>query len=49
MVRVIRSVRGVSAEAAVAMLERAKIDPTSRPEVVSPEKFAALFAGMARS
>ena len=49
MVRVIRSVRGVSADAAVSLLERAAIDPTSRPEVVSPEKFAALFAAMARS
>lgn len=43
MVRVLRSVRGLSAEAATGALENVGIDPSARPEVVSPEKFAALF------
>ena len=43
MVRVIRSIRGLSAEEAVTALENAGIDSTARPEVVTPEQFAALF------
>jgi 16S rRNA (adenine1518-N6/adenine1519-N6)-dimethyltransferase len=43
MVRVIRTVRGLSPQEASALLERAGIDPTARPEVVSPAKFAELF------
>ncbi|MFL5479879.1 MAG: 16S rRNA (adenine(1518)-N(6)/adenine(1519)-N(6))-dimethyltransferase RsmA [Gemmatimonadaceae bacterium] len=43
MVRVLRSVRGVSAVEAGRVLERAGIEPTARPEVVSPDQFAALF------
>ena len=43
MVRVLRSVRGLSAEDAAALLDKVGIDPTARPEVVTPEQFAALF------
>ncbi len=43
MVRVLRSVRGLSAEQSSGLLELAAIDPTARPEVVSPERFARLF------
>ena len=44
MVRVLRTVRGMTAEAAASSLDRAGIDPGSRPEVITPEKFAELFA-----
>lgn len=44
MLRVLRTVRGISPEAAAALLERAGIDPAARPEVLSPEMFAGLFA-----
>ena len=43
MLRVLRTVRGISAEEASALLERAGIDPTARPEVLTPESFAVLF------
>jgi len=43
MQRVLRSLRGVSAEQANAILERVGIESTARPEVVSPEQFAKLF------
>jgi 16S rRNA (adenine1518-N6/adenine1519-N6)-dimethyltransferase len=43
MLRVLRSVRGLSREQALNVLDRSGVDPTSRPEVVSPEKFAVLF------
>jgi 16S rRNA (adenine1518-N6/adenine1519-N6)-dimethyltransferase len=43
MVRVLRTVRGLSPERAGDLLERAGIDSTARPEVVSPENFAKLF------
>lgn len=43
MVRVMRTIRGLSAERAAELLERAGIDPTARPEVLSPETFAKLF------
>jgi 16S rRNA (adenine1518-N6/adenine1519-N6)-dimethyltransferase len=43
MQRALRTVRGMSAEDARAVLERAGIDPAARPEVVSPESFARLF------
>ena len=46
MVRVLRGVRNLSAEKAASFLEQTGIDPTARPEVVSPEKFAALFAAV---
>ena len=44
MVRVLRSVRGLSAEKSAELLQAAGIDPMARPEVVSPEEFARLFA-----
>jgi 16S rRNA (adenine1518-N6/adenine1519-N6)-dimethyltransferase len=43
MQRALRTVRGMSAEDARAVLERAGIDPAMRPEVVSPESFARLY------
>jgi 16S rRNA (adenine1518-N6/adenine1519-N6)-dimethyltransferase len=43
MQRALRTVRGMSAEDARSILERAGIDPAARPEVVSPESFARLF------
>ena len=44
MVRVLRSVRGLSSEKSAELLQTAGIEPTARPEVVSPEEFARLFA-----
>lgn len=44
MVRVLRSVRGLSPEKSVELLQAAGIDPTARPEAVSPQEFAQLFA-----
>ena len=46
MVRVLRGVRGLSAGEAVALLGRVGIEATARPEVVTPEQFAALFREM---
>jgi len=46
MVRVLRSVRGISAEESARVLEAAGIDPAARPEVVSAETFARLFEGL---
>jgi hypothetical protein len=43
MVRVLRSIRGLSAEQAGEALGRAGIEPSARPEVVAPGEFAALF------
>ena len=43
MVRVLRTVRGLSAERAAELLKRAGIDPSARPEVVAPVEFARLF------
>jgi 16S rRNA A1518/A1519 N6-dimethyltransferase RsmA/KsgA/DIM1 with predicted DNA glycosylase/AP lyase activity len=36
-------VKAISVEDAGGLLERAGIDPTARPEVISPESFARLF------
>jgi 16S rRNA (adenine1518-N6/adenine1519-N6)-dimethyltransferase len=44
MQRALRTVRGMSAEEAKAVLVRAEIDPADRPEVVSPQAFARLYA-----
>jgi 16S rRNA (adenine1518-N6/adenine1519-N6)-dimethyltransferase len=44
MQRVLRTARGLTPERAAALLERAGIEPSMRPEVLSPEKFAELFA-----
>ena len=43
MLRVLRTIRALSPDEASALLERAAIDPTVRPEVLTPEQFAALF------
>lgn len=43
MQRALRTVRGISAEEARAVLSRAGIEASARPEVVSPEGFALLF------
>ena len=43
MQRVLRTVRGMSAENASAVLAGAKLDPGARPEVLSPSEFARLF------
>jgi 16S rRNA (adenine1518-N6/adenine1519-N6)-dimethyltransferase len=44
MQRALRTIRGMSVQEAGAVLERAGIDPAARPEVISPEDFARLFA-----
>ena len=44
MQRVLRTVRGITAEQSLALLELAGIDPTARPEVLSQETFAKLFS-----
>jgi 16S rRNA (adenine1518-N6/adenine1519-N6)-dimethyltransferase len=46
MVRVLRTVRGLSAERSAEVLERVGIDPSARPEVISPREFAALFEAL---
>jgi len=43
MLRVLRTIRGLSSADAGALLARAGIDQAARPEVLSPEQFAALF------
>ena len=43
MIRVLRTIRGVSPEEAEATLEKAGISGSARPEVVSPAQFARLF------
>ena len=43
MLRVLRTIRGISPEQASGLLERAGIDPAARPEVLTPEDFARLF------
>jgi 16S rRNA (adenine1518-N6/adenine1519-N6)-dimethyltransferase len=43
MQRALRTVRGMSADEASAVLSRAEIDVSARPEVVSPDGFARLF------
>jgi 16S rRNA (adenine1518-N6/adenine1519-N6)-dimethyltransferase len=44
MQRVLRTARGLSSDAAAALLARAEIDPAARPEVLSPQKLALLFS-----
>jgi len=44
MQRVMRSIRSISTEDATRILAETGIDPTARPEVISPKQFAALFA-----
>lgn len=43
MQKVLRTLRSISPEDAGAILERAGIAPTARPEVVSPQAFARLY------
>jgi 16S rRNA (adenine1518-N6/adenine1519-N6)-dimethyltransferase len=43
MQKVLRTIRAISPEEAAAILERAGIEPTARPEVVSPDAFARLY------
>lgn len=43
MQRVLRTVRGLSVADSAAVLDRVGIDPTARPEVLSPETLADLF------
>jgi len=45
--RVLRSLWNLDAESAEAILSRAHIDPTARPETLSPEQFAALLRAKA--
>jgi 16S rRNA (adenine1518-N6/adenine1519-N6)-dimethyltransferase len=47
MLRVLRTVRGISPDEASALLQRAGIDPVARPEVLTPEDFARLFGLLA--
>ena len=44
MHRVLRTVRGLSADDATGVLQRASIDADARPETVSPRLFAELFS-----
>lgn len=43
MLRVLRTVKGLSVEDATTLLERADIEPSARPEVLSAETFARLY------
>jgi 16S rRNA (adenine1518-N6/adenine1519-N6)-dimethyltransferase len=45
--RVLRSVRGLSVEEVTAILKRCRVDPTARPETLSPEMFVELFRAVA--
>ena len=44
--RVVRTIVGVGADTAVRILQRAGIDPESRPETLSPKDFARLLDGI---
>jgi 16S rRNA (adenine1518-N6/adenine1519-N6)-dimethyltransferase len=48
MVRVLRTVLATSAERAEALLLAEQIDPTARPEVLTPTQFAALYHAQRR-
>ena len=45
--RVLRSVRGLSVEDVTAILTKCGVDPTARPETLSPEMFVELFRAVA--
>lgn len=47
--RVLRTVEKLSGDDATAVLNHVGIDPTARPEVVSPEMFARLFRELRRT
>jgi 16S rRNA (adenine1518-N6/adenine1519-N6)-dimethyltransferase len=44
MLRVLRTIRGISAETAGELLEQVGIESSARPEVLTPVQFATLFA-----
>ncbi len=46
MQKVLRTIRAISPHEAGAILERAGIEATARPEVVSPESFARLYESL---
>lgn len=46
MRRVVRDLRNLSAEAADSVLANAGIEPGARPEVVTPQQFAALYRSL---
>lgn len=46
--RVLRSVRGLSVEEVTAILNKCGVDPTARPETLSPTVFVELFRACAR-
>jgi 16S rRNA (adenine1518-N6/adenine1519-N6)-dimethyltransferase len=46
MRRVLRTLRGVTPDVAGALLEQAGVAPDVRPEVLSPEQFAAVFRAL---
>ena len=46
MQKVLRTIRAISPQEAGAILERAGIEATARPEVVSPESFARLYENL---
>jgi 16S rRNA (adenine1518-N6/adenine1519-N6)-dimethyltransferase len=46
MQRVLRTIRGISAEASTEILDGVGISPSARPEVVSPEGFVRLFEAL---
>lgn len=45
--RVLRSVRGLSVDEVTAILRKCGVDPTARPETLSPEMFVQLFRAVA--
>lgn len=46
MLRVLRTVKGLSVEHAASLLEKADVEPSARPEVLSAETFARMFTLM---
>jgi 16S rRNA (adenine1518-N6/adenine1519-N6)-dimethyltransferase len=47
MRRVVRTIAGLDAEGAEAILAQAGVDPEARPETLSPETFAAVVRAIA--
>jgi 16S rRNA (adenine1518-N6/adenine1519-N6)-dimethyltransferase len=43
MLRVLRTVKGLTVEQATSLLERADVEPSARPEVLSADTFARMF------
>jgi len=48
MLRVVRTVRGLSTDVASQILDASEIPPSARPEVVTPGQFANLFTAFAK-